>query len=134
MGIGLLGMGVVGGGVVAALQQKRDQLIELIGCPAELMGVLVRDTARPRAHQISASLLTTHVEDILDNPDVDIVVEVMGGQDPALDYILKGVSMGRHIVELACAASVAYLGGVGRSLLRFYVCLCRFIYKKMCVL
>ena len=98
VGIGLLGMGVVGGGVVAALQQKRDHLIELIGCPAELRGVLVRDTARPRAHEISPSLLTTRVEDILGNPDVDIVVEVMGGQEPALDYILKGISLGHHIV------------------------------------
>ena len=98
VGIGLLGMGVVGGGVVAALQQKRDQLIEMIGCSAELKGVLVRDTGRPRAHEISPSLLTTSVEDILGNPDVDIVVEVMGGQDPALDYIVRGISQGRHIV------------------------------------
>ena len=98
IGIGLLGMGVVGGGVVAALQQKRDHLTELIGCPAELKGVLVRDTTKPRTHPISPSLLTTDVEEVLGNPDVDIVVEVMGGQDPALEYILKGVSLGRHIV------------------------------------
>lgn len=98
VGIGLLGMGVVGGGVVAALHEKRDQLTDLIGCPAELKGVLVRDTARLRSHPISPSLLTTNVDDILGNPDVDIVVEVMGGQDPALDYVLKGISLGRHIV------------------------------------
>jgi homoserine dehydrogenase len=91
-------MGVVGGGVAAVLDEKRDQLTELIGCPAELRGVLVRDTARPRSHPVSPGLLTTNAEDILGNPDVDIVVELMGGQDPALDYIRKGISLGRHIV------------------------------------
>lgn len=91
-------MGVVGGGVVATLQKKHDQLTEMIGCPVELKGVLVRDTARPRSHEVSPGLLTTRIEDILGNPDVDIVVELMGGQEPAHGYILESISLGRHIV------------------------------------
>ena len=98
IGIGLLGMGVVGGGVATVLDQKRDQISALIGCPAELKGVLVRDASKPRAHQLPPGILTTSVEDIFRNPEIDIVVELMGGQDPALDYILKSIDQGRHIV------------------------------------
>ncbi len=98
IGIGLLGMGVVGGGVASTLDNKRDQLSALIGCPAELKGVLVRDASKPRSHQLPPGILTTNAEDIFDNPDLDIVVELMGGQDPALDYILKSIDQGRHVV------------------------------------
>ena len=98
IGIGLLGMGVVGGGVASILDQKRDHISALIGCPAELKGVLVRDASKPRAHQLPAGVLTTSVEDIFANPEIDIVIELMGGQDPALDYIIKSIDQGRHIV------------------------------------
>ncbi|MCL0028967.1 homoserine dehydrogenase [Dehalococcoidia bacterium] len=98
VGIGLLGMGVVGGGVVAALHQNHERLSELVGRPVDIKRVLVRDTARQRSHEISPELLTTNVEDVLGDPEVDIVVEVLGGQDPALDYILRGISQGHHIV------------------------------------
>lgn len=98
IGIGLLGMGVVGSGVASILNQKRDHLSALIGCPAELKAVLVRDASKPRAHRLPTGVLTTSVEDIFGNPEIDIVIELMGGLDPALDYILKSIDQGRHIV------------------------------------
>ena len=98
IGIGLLGLGVVGSGVASILDQKRDQIGDLIGCSAELKGVLVRDESKLRSVQIPPGTLTSDVGDIFDNPDIDIVVELMGGQDPALDYILKSIEQGRHIV------------------------------------
>ncbi len=98
VGIGLLGMGVVGGGVARILSQNSKQLEELVDCPLSLEGVLVRDLGKSRSYDLPPHLLTTSVEDILDNPSVDIIVEVMGGQDPALDYILKSISLGKHIV------------------------------------
>ena len=98
VGIGLLGMGVVGGGVARILSQNSKQLEELVECPLSLEGVLVRDLGKSRSYDLPPRLLTTSVEDILDNPSVDIIVEVMGGQDPALDYILKSISLGKHIV------------------------------------
>ena len=60
IGIGLLGMGVVGGGVASTLDNKRDQLSALIGCPAELKGVLVRDASKPRDCQLPPGILTTN--------------------------------------------------------------------------
>ncbi len=98
VGVGLLGMGVVGGGVASILSQKAKQLEGLVGCPVSLERVLVRNLSKPRAVELSSSSLTTDVEDILDNPNVDIVIEVMGGQHPALDCILKAISLGKHIV------------------------------------
>ena len=98
VGIGLLGMGVVGGGVAKILSEKSKQLGGLTGCTVTLEGVLVRDPSKRRIHTVPAELLTTNVEDILNNPVVDIIVEVMGGSDPALDYILKAISLGKHVV------------------------------------
>ena len=98
IGVGLLGMGVVGGGVATALAQKSEELARLIGCPASLEGVLVRDLAKHRSSQSASHLITTNVDDVLGNPKVDIVVEVMGGENPALDYILRSISQGKHVV------------------------------------
>jgi homoserine dehydrogenase len=98
IGIGLLGMGVVGGGVASVLDNKRDHLSAIIGCPVELKGVLVRDMSKPRTHELSPGMLTTKAEDIFENPEIDIVIELMGGEDPALEYIRKSIDQGRHIV------------------------------------
>ena len=98
IGIALLGMGVVGGGVADIITRKRSHLTDMVGCPIELKGALVRDVNKPRATELPPGVITTNVDDILSNPEVDVVVEVMGGQDPAFDYILKSVSLGKHIV------------------------------------
>ena len=98
IGIALLGMGVVGGGVADIVIRKRSHLQDMVGCPIELKGALVRDVGKRRATELPPGILTTDVEDILSNPEVDVVVEVMGGQDPAFDYILKSISLGKHIV------------------------------------
>ena len=98
VGIGLLGLGVVGGGVARTLTERAEHVHQLAGCKLSLEGVLVRDPGKPRSFAVPDGLITTRVEDILDNPDVDIVVEVMGGQTPALDYVLNAISLGKHVV------------------------------------
>ena len=98
IGIGLLGGGVVGSGVARVLIDKSETLGELAGRPLSLEGVLVRDAAKRRPNGPPAGLLTTEAGDILDNPRVDVVVEVMGGQQPALDYLLRSISAGKHVV------------------------------------
>ena len=98
IGIGLLGGGVVGSGVARVLIDKSETLGELAGRPLSLEGVLVRDAAKRRPNGPPADLLTTEAGDILDNPRVDVVVEVMGGQQPALGYLLRSISAGKHVV------------------------------------
>jgi homoserine dehydrogenase len=91
-------MGVVGGGVARVLSEKAGQLGSLVDSSLTLKVALVRDSSKSRSYDLPQHLITTNVEDILENPRVEIIVEVMGGQDPALDYILKAISLGKHVV------------------------------------
>ena len=59
VGVGLLGAGVVGTGVATAIAEKRSHLTDMIGCPVDLRGVLVRDPAKPRSAAVPKSLITT---------------------------------------------------------------------------
>ena len=98
VGIGLLGMGVVGGGVAEYLSSKHSEVEDLTGCSVSLVAALVRDPGKDRPYKPSPDLITTDAQSVIENPNVDIVVEVMGGQDPALEYILKSISLGKHVV------------------------------------
>jgi homoserine dehydrogenase len=96
--VGLMGLGVVGTGVAAALVQQNPALFDRTGLALNLKKVLVRDAARPREVQLPPGTVTTNAEDILADPDIHIVVEVMGGSDPAGEYLKKALSSGKHVV------------------------------------
>jgi homoserine dehydrogenase len=98
IGIGLLGLGVVGGGVAAALLQKPDMLSQHAGSPLILRKVLVRSLSKERTVAIDSSLLSTEIEQVLGDPEIAIVVEVMGGEEPALAYIREALSHSKHVV------------------------------------
>ncbi|MDP8924700.1 MAG: homoserine dehydrogenase [Chloroflexota bacterium] len=94
--VGLLGRGVVGGGVTRTLRDKATTIAQRVGRPVELRGVLVRDPSRhPDADGLA---LTADPADVLDDPDVQIVVEVMGGEEPARAYIMRAIENGKHVV------------------------------------
>ena len=96
--MGLMGLGVVGGGVASALLQEPSAVSSRVGRPVNLRRVLVRDRSRPRDVDVPAGLLTTNAEDILDDPEIDILVEVMGGSDPASGYLRRALEAGKHVV------------------------------------
>src|SRR3972149_3454992 len=93
----LLGLGVVGSGVARPLGEKAESYSQRAGLPLVLGKVLVRDLARERAIRIDRALLTNDPEEAL-GADCDIVVEVMGGERPAYDYIKQSLSCGRYVV------------------------------------
>lgn len=95
--VGLLGVGTVGGGVLKTIRSQQQKLSERLGRRVEVVKALVRDTDKQRAVQIDRDLVTTSFEDVLD-AEVDIVVEVMGGVDPAYDYVRALMEKGCHIV------------------------------------
>lgn len=99
IGLAVLGArpGNVGGGVIAAFQTACDRYSAHVGRDLELRHILVRDTAQPR-EGIPAALLTTDFDAILADPEVHIVIEVMGGETPARDYIERALASGRHVV------------------------------------
>ncbi len=97
VGIILLGLGVVGAGVARALTEKARSLAERAGIRLALRRVLVRDVHRPRQLTLLEGLLTDDPEEALAT-DCDIVVEVLGGEHPATEYIEKSLASGRRVV------------------------------------
>jgi len=98
IGIGLLGLGTVGGGVAEVLVTRADSLAEQAGLPLILKKVLVRHVNKRRSAKVSPNLLTSHPEEVLSHPEVDIVIELMGGEHPAKEYIERALTNGKHIV------------------------------------
>lgn len=94
--VGLLGCGTVGSGVAQVMLEQADHLEKRSGIRLELKKVLVRDAAKART--IPSSLMTTRPEDIIDNPDIQIVVELIGGLDPAGEWILHSLKNGKRVV------------------------------------
>lgn len=94
--VGLLGLGVVGSAVARALLDKSDMVSARVGCPVRLKRVLVRQEGKDRP--VDSSLLTLDPADILDDPEIELVVELMGGEKPAHDYILRALRQGKQVV------------------------------------
>ena len=96
--VGLLGLGVVGGGVAAALLEHSDAMAGKVGRTVNLKKVLVRDPSKKRDVDIPDHLITTNPEDILADPDIPLVVEVIGGESPAAQYLEGALLAGKHVV------------------------------------
>ena len=97
VGIALLGAGTVGTGVGAILNQRAAAFTRVLGSPLSLRGVLVRDTRRERPG-IDSALITDNASKLLEDPDVDIFIEVLGVEQPALDYIRQALQAGKYVV------------------------------------
>ena len=106
IGIGLLGLGTVGAGVAAILATPSGRH-PLVG-ELELRRVAVRDLNRPRTLELPAELLSTDPEAVVDDPAVDIVVEVMGGLEPARSLILRAIAAGKPVVTANKAVIARY--------------------------
>ena len=106
IGIGLLGLGTVGAGVAAILATPSGRH-PLVG-ELELRRVAVRDLNRPRTVALAAELLSTDPEAVVDDPAVDIVVEVMGGLEPARSLILRAIAAGKPVVTANKAVIARY--------------------------
>jgi homoserine dehydrogenase len=98
IGIGLLGLGVVGSGVARILHDKADVYARQIGLPLVVRRVLVRDPQKERDGVINPSLLTTNVADVVGDPSIDIIIEMMGGERPAYDYLRDALNAHKFVV------------------------------------
>lgn len=98
IGVGILGLGVVGSGAVRALTENADAIAKKVGARVVVIKIAVRDTTRPRAVSVAPGVLTGNVDDILDDPDIDIVCELIGGVEPAHGYILRALDNGKCVV------------------------------------
>ncbi|NMF03972.1 homoserine dehydrogenase [Clostridium beijerinckii] len=96
--IALLGLGNVGRGVWMILNSNKEEIMKRCGYEVEVAKVLVRDKNKPRGIEISDELVTTDFNEILEDSSIKIVVEVMGGMEPAREYMLRCMENKKHIV------------------------------------
>ncbi|MEV0343759.1 homoserine dehydrogenase [Nocardia sp. NPDC050713] len=108
IGVAVLGMGNVGTEVVRILREHADDLRSRVGAPVVLRGVAVRSLDKDRG--LPAELLTTDADALVDRPDVDLVVEVIGGIDPARRLILAALNAGKSVVTANKALLADYTG------------------------
>jgi homoserine dehydrogenase len=96
--IGLLGVGTVGSGVARLIGEQGERIARRAGRRIELRWAVVRDLDRPRPGLPDTTKVVTDVHQVLDDPEVEIVVEVMGGTEPALAIIQAALAAGKDVV------------------------------------
>ena len=98
VGIGFLGCGNIGCGVYRLLEQQRAQMEENEGISFDVRRILVRSRGKRRSANIPESLLTDCAEDVLADPEIAVVMEFMGGEQPAASYIMRALASGKTVV------------------------------------
>jgi homoserine dehydrogenase len=96
--IGILGLGTVGGGTATVLQRNAEEIERRAGRAINLLVASVRDLDKPRDIDASKVQLTLDSESIVNNPEVDIVVELIGGTDLARQLVMQAIENGKHVV------------------------------------
>ncbi len=112
--IALLGAGTVGSGVLSLLRENADLLMAQTGCQFEVRHVVVRDLAKPRAVPVPSERLTTDAERAINDPEVEIVIEVMGGLEPPRSLIRQALQAGKNVIT----ANKMVMAIAGEELLR----------------
>ncbi len=98
VGVALLGLGVVGGGTYEILRDKREMILKNDDVDVEIKAVLDRNEARIAELGIDKSIVARDIDEIVNNPDIQIVAEFFGGVEPARSFLLKALYAGKSIV------------------------------------
>jgi homoserine dehydrogenase len=96
--LGLIGFGTIGTGVVKLLNENGSLISERLGIGVQLSKIADIDIKRSRGIPVDQGVLTTDAYEILNNPHIDIVIELMGGYEPAKTFILEAINRGKHVV------------------------------------
>lgn len=113
--IGLLGFGTVGQGLIEGIQWNKEKLAEQLGEPLSIKKALVRSLEKERP--VQGIDLTTNPLDILNDPEIDIIIEVMGNEHPTYAYVKQALLSGKHVVtanKLLLAKHGVELEGIAR--------------------
>lgn len=98
LNIALLGLGTVGSGVVKIIEENRQQIKDTLNKDIVIKHILVRDKSKKRPLNISQYHLTEDVNEILNDDTIDIVVEVMGGIEPTVDWLRSALKNKKHVI------------------------------------
>lgn len=105
--VGMLGFGNVGMGTYQTLEMNKNHIQSNTGITVEISKILVSDISKPRSLKTPSGVLTDNVDDILNDSSIDIVVEVLGGIEPATSYMLRALNNKKHVVTANKAAVAA---------------------------
>jgi homoserine dehydrogenase len=106
--VGLIGFGTVGTGALRILRDNAELIRHRLGVPVEVTRIAVRDLKRERGVDVPAGMLTDSPTKILNDPDIDIVAELIGGYQPAKELILTAIARGKHVVTANKALLAAH--------------------------
>ncbi|MEG1536298.1 MAG: homoserine dehydrogenase [Clostridia bacterium] len=98
VGVAIIGLGVVGGGTCNIIRERRETIKEEYGVDIEIVAVLNRNPQKAIDLGLDESLIASNIDEIVDNQKVDIVVECIGGMEPAKSYVAKALQAGKSIV------------------------------------
>jgi homoserine dehydrogenase len=96
--VGLIGFGNIGAGVVRLLQDNADTVQQKVGRRITLKRIADLDITSDRGVAVDPALLTTNVNDIFNDPEISIVIELIGGYEPAKSFVLRAIEAGKHVV------------------------------------
>lgn len=99
MVLGFLGLGIVGSGALNIINKNAGEIRERMGRGVKVKSVLVRDVNKPRQADTNGIIITSDPSAVLDDPEIDVIVELIGNVHPAMDYILKAFENGKHVVS-----------------------------------
>ncbi|HVI74635.1 MAG TPA: homoserine dehydrogenase [Anaeromyxobacteraceae bacterium] len=114
VGIGVAGFGTVGGGVLSILRRHQREIEARLGARIVVRKVALRDLEKERAVDVDQAVLTTRIQDILDDPRIEVVVELIGGTGEAFEFVKGALERGKHVVT----ANKALLAARGEELFR----------------
>jgi homoserine dehydrogenase len=112
--VGILGLGVVGSGTVRVLTEHADAIARKVGAPITIKKIAVRDLAKAREVNLDPALLTDDPNAVIDDPEIQILCELIGGVEPAHDYVLRALRNNKNIVT----ANKEMMAKAGRDLLQ----------------
>lgn len=116
--VGLIGFGTIGTGVIRLLRENGEIISERVGAEIHLKRIADIDIEKDRGIEVDRTLLTKDAGDILDDPEIDIVVELMGGYEPARTFILDAMSRKKHVVTANKALLATHGDEIFRQALR----------------
>lgn len=112
--VGLLGFGTIGTGVVKMFQRNAQVISQRLGARLVLTSIVDLDVTKDRGLALNAGVLTDDVNSVLTNPDIDIIIELIGGYEPARTFVVKALENGKHVVT----ANKALMAVHGEELLQ----------------
>jgi homoserine dehydrogenase len=96
--LGLVGLGTIGTGVVKIIDENKNLIEKRLGCSLILKRICDLDITTDRGISLDKGILTTRVDDVLNDPEISIVIELIGGIEPAKSIILRAMEKGKHVV------------------------------------